>query len=186
MITIKHKFRDYQINKETETLIIGTFNPDRKGNEADFFYGRKHSFFWPLLAKAFGESNLKDKVKEEKIEFIRQKKIDFIDLISEVKINENEIDNIDTYKDKYLDGKVNDWRKVVDEIEKLDKIKRIGFTRKTFSDIPEMKKRITEIEEYCEQRKIHFEYLKTPSRGYSIHLQKLWTDFLLTIPDEAL
>jgi len=28
MTTIKHRFLDHQINPQTETLVVGTFNPD--------------------------------------------------------------------------------------------------------------------------------------------------------------
>ena len=37
MVTIKHKFIAHQIQPDTKTLIIGTFNPDSPDNEADFF-----------------------------------------------------------------------------------------------------------------------------------------------------
>ena len=40
MVLIKHKFRHELIAPVTETLIIGTFNPDFDGNNAEFFYGR--------------------------------------------------------------------------------------------------------------------------------------------------
>jgi len=40
MITVQHRFLDHQINSETETLIIGTFNPETTNNDAEFFYGR--------------------------------------------------------------------------------------------------------------------------------------------------
>ncbi len=37
MTTIEHKFLSHQINPETETLIIGTFNPQANQNIAEFF-----------------------------------------------------------------------------------------------------------------------------------------------------
>lgn len=41
MTLVKHKFRDHQIQADTEILIIGTFNPDAAKNNADFFLRQK-------------------------------------------------------------------------------------------------------------------------------------------------
>ena len=59
MKRIKHLLLDYKINPETETLIIGTFNPDTPENDADFFYGRSRNFLWKMLPTAFEEEDLK-------------------------------------------------------------------------------------------------------------------------------
>jgi len=173
MTRIRHRFIDHKINPQTETLIVGTFNPDAADNEAEFFYGRERNFLWRLLPTAIGYENLKGKPKKEKLEFIQQNKIDFIDLISEVSVEEGEETN---YEDKYIDDKVIEWRKIVDEIKKLDNLKRVAFTRKTLADIPQMKIRIEEIQNYCKKKQIPFYFLKTPARTYSEGKQKLWTD----------
>ncbi len=68
-------------------------------------------------------------------------KIDFIDLISEIVV-----EDASNYNDDYLDNKEIVWRDVVAEIEKLPNIKRVCFTRRSFSGIPNMKFRIGEIE----------------------------------------
>lgn len=174
MTVIKHRFLNHEINTEIETLIIGTFNPDTPGNEADFFYGRQRNFLWRLITIAIGHKDLKGENKEDKLEFIRNNKIDFIDLISIIKVDIGEETN---YDDKYIDRRVTEWRDVIDEIKKLKNLKRIAFSRKTTTDIPEMKKRIEAIAEYCNENKIPFHYLKTPARTYSESKQKIWTDF---------
>ncbi|MDQ2753230.1 MAG: hypothetical protein M3R72_09440 [Bacteroidota bacterium] len=172
MTKIKHRFIDHQINPETEILIVGTFNPDTEKNEAEFFYSRPRNFLWTLIPAAFGEDSLKGKSKEEKIEFIRQHKIDFIDLISEV-----EVDEVTNYKDNYLDKKVTEWRNVVSELDKLPNLKKVCFTRKSFGDVPNIKVRIDKIESYCEQRNISFQFLITPSKFYSQNKQIEWSNF---------
>ncbi len=173
MKTITHKFQTHRINPLTETLIIGTFNPSAIKNKADFFYGRGRNFLWRLLPTAFNESDLKDESLIEKLNFINKRKIDFIDLISEV-----EVDEETNYYDNYLDNKVKKWNKVISEIEKLKFIKRVCFTRETFSGIPQIKSKIEEVRKYCESNNILFQYLKTPSRFYREDKQKEWTKFI--------
>jgi G:T/U-mismatch repair DNA glycosylase len=174
MKIIKHKFLSHVINPATETLIVGTFNPDAKKNPAKFFYGRSRNFLWRLLAIAFGEEDLTNKSVNEKSEFIKKRKIDFIDLISEVKVDE-EIN----YDDSYIDNKVSEWRDIIGEIRKLKSIKRVCFTRKSFADIPHMKKRIEEIQKFCIDNNIDFQYLITPSRFYNLDKQSVWSQFLI-------
>ncbi len=172
MTIISHKFLDHQIDPETEVLIIGTFNPKTDENQAEFFYGRSRNFLWKLLPATFLEESLKNKSKQEKIDFIQKNKIDFIDLISSV-----EVDEVSNYDDKYLDKKVSEWRDVISEIEKLRNIKRVCFTRKSFSDIPNMKSKIEAVCKFCEERKIGFRYLTTPARFYRADKQTEWSKF---------
>ena len=101
MTKIKHRFINHKINPQTEILVIGTFNPDTDKNKADFFYGRPRNFLWTLISTSFGKTSLKGKSKEEKLQFIELFKIDFIDLISEV-----EVEEVANYNDHYLDDKV--------------------------------------------------------------------------------
>jgi G:T/U-mismatch repair DNA glycosylase len=172
MTTIRHRFFDHTINLQTETLVIGTFNPDTPENTADFFYGRPRNFLWKLIPTAFGDSNLKSKTKDEKLDFIIKRKLDFIDLIAEV-----EVDEVSNYYDNYLDSRVSKWRDIISEINKLSNIKRVCFTRKSFSDIPNMKIKIEAIREYCETKIINFQYLTTPARFYREDKQHEWTNF---------
>jgi G:T/U-mismatch repair DNA glycosylase len=172
MTKIRHRFIDHQINPKTEILVMGTFNPDTEENIADFFYGRQRNFLWTLIPTALGEASLKGKSKDEKLKFIERFKIDFIDLISEVEVNEAA-----NYDDGYIDSKVSEWRNVIAELNKLQNLKKICFTRKSFGDIPNMKARIDEIESYCEQRKIPLQLLTTPARFYRQDKQTEWTKF---------
>jgi G:T/U-mismatch repair DNA glycosylase len=65
MTAIRHRLLEHEINPETETLVIGTFNPDTTDNKADFFYGRGRNYLWSLLSSAFGSDDLKKKSKNE-------------------------------------------------------------------------------------------------------------------------
>lgn len=130
---------------------------------------------WQLLTTAFGHQDLKRKSKESKIEFVKKRKIDFIDIISKVKVD---MENESNYSDKYLDKHVFEWRNVIAELKKLSQLKRVGFTRKTYTDIPQMKNKIIEIENYCIERNILFKWLISPARYYNLHKQDEWTKFL--------
>jgi len=173
MTRVKHKFLKHKINPETEILIVGTFNPEGNDNEANFFYSRQRNYLWTLIPKAFGLESLKGKSQSEKLDFITERKIDFIDLIKEI-----EVDQVLNYYDGYLDKKDKTWRDVISEMENLKNLKKVCFTRKTFSDIPEMKQRIEGIKQYCERWGIKFECLVTPARFYNSDKQAEWTKFL--------
>ena len=49
----------HQISPQTETLILGTFNPETPDNETEFFYGRRRNYLWRLLPSAYGGNDLK-------------------------------------------------------------------------------------------------------------------------------
>jgi G:T/U-mismatch repair DNA glycosylase len=172
MRKIRHRFINHNINPKTETLVIGTFNPDTEENIADFFYGRPKNFLWTLIPTAFNEASLKGNSRTEKEKFIERYRIDFIDLILEV-----EVEEVDNYRDDYLDDKVTVWNNVIAEIEKLKNLKRVCMTRKTFGDIPNMKTRIEEIKNYCERKEILFQFLSTPARFTNESKQTEWRQF---------
>jgi G:T/U-mismatch repair DNA glycosylase len=172
MTKISHRFITHRINSKTETLIIGTYNPDTEENSADFFYGRPRNFLWTLIPTALGEPSLKGKLKSEKLRFIEKFKLDFIDLISIV-----DVDEVTNYDDRYLDSRVIEWRNVIDEIHGLPNLKRVCLTRKTFGDIPNMKMKIDKIKTYCEEKDILFQVLPTPARFYGQAKQAAWTNF---------
>lgn len=174
MTKIKHRFLHHQINPSTETLIIGTFNPDIRENPAEFFYGRNKNYLWTLLPTAFEESNLKGKTKPEKIAFIKKHKIDFIDLISEIELQDNEKLN---YTDTLIDGKVTEWTKIIEAISKLQYLKRIGFTRRTFARVPNIQQKIEEVKQHADQEGIIFRFLTTPARFYNQQKQEEWDHF---------
>lgn len=172
MTKIRHRFIDHNINPKTETLVIGTFNPDTKENIADFFYGRQRNFLWTLIPTAFNETSLKGKTRNEKIDFIKKYRIDFVDLITEV-----EVEEVANYDDGYLDSKVTKWKDIISEMEKLKNLKRVCLTRKSFGDIPNMKTRIEEIKNYCVNKEIPFQLLPTPARFSNEAKQTEWTNF---------
>jgi len=175
MKVIKHRFLDHKINPETEILILGTFNPDTEKNEADFFYGRSHNYLWRLLPVAFNKPDLKKASKQEKISFIEQMKIDFVDLIEEIQVKEGDEAN---YDDAFIDNKVIKWQNIITKIEQLNNLKKILLTRKTDSDIPNMRKQIKIIKDYCNEHNIKFDVLPTPARFYNKKKQENWTDIL--------
>jgi len=72
MKEIKHKFSGHKIQKDTEILIIGTFNPDTEGNDAEFFYGRSRNYLWKILPLCIGNEDLKGKPFDEKLRFIKK------------------------------------------------------------------------------------------------------------------
>ncbi|HEY5408846.1 MAG TPA: hypothetical protein VIJ92_17270 [Ginsengibacter sp.] len=174
MRVIEHKFKNHQIKADTETLIIGTFNPNSPNNPADFFYGRNRNNFWKLLPIAFDNEILNDKTKIDKIAFSNKFKVDFIDLINSVEVEEGQETN---YDDNYIDSRVIEWNKIIPTLSNLKTIKKICFTRKTLSDIPHMKEKILEIENYCKSQNIIFTYLLTPARFYNSKKQEVWNNF---------
>ena len=176
MITVQHRFLNHKINPKTETLIIGTFNPETEENEAEFFYGRSRNYLWRLLPTAFGNRDLKGASKQEKLDFIKQQKIDFTDLVEEIQVEEGQEAN---YCDGYIDNKITRRKNVISLIDTLPSLKRVCFTRKTFSDIPNIKKQISEIQKHCENKGITFRTLITPARLYTEDKQTEWTNFLL-------
>jgi G:T/U-mismatch repair DNA glycosylase len=175
-IPIPHKFLDRRIDPEAQTIIIGTFNPAADKNPATFFYSRGRNYFWRLLPTALKkkEEDMKKNTSEEKNIFIRRHKIDLIDLIAAVQVEQGKETS---YADDYIDSRVTQWRNVVQEISRLNGLKRVCFTRKTFTGIPRMKEKIEEVQEYCENKAIVFKCLTTPARFYSNVKQDEWNNF---------
>ena len=176
MTTIKHKFRSHHISKDAEILIIGTFNPDTSMNDANFFYSRQRNYLWKILPNSFNEGDLKGASRIEKENFISKHKIDFVDLIEEIIVDNGQETN---YYDAYLDKQKIQWKDIVSEIQELPNLKKVCFTRTTFSDIPNMNKKISSIQHYCVERNIFFKRLVTPARFYNNKKQEEWNKFLL-------
>ncbi len=84
----------------------------------EFFYSRQKNFLWRLIPTAFTEAPLKGKSKEDKLEFIAKYKIDFIDLISAV-----DVDEVSNYTDSDLDNNVLEWKEIIPEIRNLPNIR---------------------------------------------------------------
>ena len=173
-VIIPHRFLQYPLDPETEILIVGTFNPETEKNPAEIFYGRSRNYLWRLLPLALGAPDLKGKDNGEKLHFIKTYKIGFIDLVAEVEVA---IGSETKYGDNYIDSRIIQWRDVISEMERMMQLRKVCFTRKTFSDIPQMKRRAKEVEAYCNQKQISFQYLPTPARIYSQSKQDEWTNF---------
>ena len=169
----RHRFRTHKINPLTETLIIGTFNPDNSDKTVDFFYGRPRNYLWTFLPKTFRMESLKGKNRADKISFISKKRIDFADLISEVRVT-----NDKNYYDTYLDNKVTAWKDILTEIKKLKHLKRVCFTRKTFAGIPKIESKINAVKSYCDKSNIKFNFLVTPARYWKQDKQDEWDNFM--------
>lgn len=177
---IKHRCADHVVDPQTETLIIGTFNPATKANSADFFYGRLRNRLWDILPHVLdGErsESLRGKTKEEKLRFIRAKRIDFIDLIWEIESEPPD------YSDKYLDKMAGvRWRDdIIEQIERLPFLKRVCVSRKKFNDVPTIGKKVSEITSYLEDKPIVFKCVHTPARAYSRATIE-WAEFLESEP----
>ena len=161
MITVKHKFRDFQNKLDINILILGTFNPDIARNDAIFFYGRSKNYLWNLLPKVFGYSELKHSSYTERLSFIEENRIGFVDLIEEIYI---ENDQKISYSDNELDKAKIKWNNFESFIKNYPEIKKVYFTRKTFNGIPNMENQIELIKEICHSRNIEFFMLPTPAR----------------------
>jgi G:T/U-mismatch repair DNA glycosylase len=172
---VEHRLSGHRICPRTETLIIGTFNPDTPRNKAEFFYSTGRNYLWRLLPVAFGEKSLQQSNVADKIEFIRAKRIDFIDLIASVEVKSG---REGVRNDVYLGSKVRSWTDVIREIDRLSELRRVCFTRKTFHKIPEIKSRIAAVSEKLRERTIELKYIVSPARYYSRDKQKEWTEFL--------
>ncbi|MFH1621622.1 MAG: hypothetical protein ABIA97_00675 [Candidatus Omnitrophota bacterium] len=179
MPILNHKFLNHEIQKDTEVLIIGTFNPDVLGNEAEFFYGRQRNYLWKLLPVAFGAQDLRGVSRFKKEEFMKEHKIDFVDLIQTVNVAAgHENDYSDAYIDSCMPALGSRWKNIESLINNQQgTIRKVCFTRKTFSDIPNITHKINRIEEYCIARNIIFGYLISPARYYSNAKQIKWDAF---------
>ncbi len=171
MKVIYHKFRNHKIQNDTKILIIGTFNPDVRENDAEFFYGRSRNYLWKLLPLCFGYDDLKREPTKGKLRFINKMKIDFVDLIESVRIEDGQEGN---YDDKYIDNHVTGWKDIITLIKDHSSIKKVVFTRRTFIGIQQIKTRIFEIKDFCDSNGIQFTFLVTPARFYSSKKLSEW------------
>ena len=172
---VKHKFLDNNIPKDTEILIIGTFNPDKEGNEAEYFYGRSRNYLWRILSNCYQVEDLKGKSTNEKIKFAENHKIAFIDLVKSADYKDKNVD----YDDVKLDLHVHDWNNVDKLVSSLMHLRKVVFTRKTFNDIPNIKKEIDKVHAVCKERNIDYANLVSPARFVNDKKTNEWKLFLL-------
>ncbi len=175
MPIIQHKFRNHSINKQTRLLIIGTFNPDVIGNDVTFFYGRHRNFLWRYLPFSFGEVDLKQVNLVDKLNFMERKKVDFVDVIKTIDIEQGNELNFD---DNYIDNFVIEWNNIIDILENNKSIKKVIFTRSTFNGIPNIYDKIDEIEVYCNMNEIKYINMISPARFWRNDRQLIWNNFI--------
>lgn len=175
MPVILHKLRDYQVDPNTEILILGTFSADIPGNP-DFFYGRSRSFLWHLLPQSWGLDPLKEADMESKLAFMKEYKIDFADIIHALDVPDGKEADVD---DTFIDSHIHNWKDINELIDSLKNLKSVYFTRKTFNGIPNMRVQINAIAKHCKAKGIRFCKLETPSRFYSPEKQQQWIDTIV-------
>lgn len=173
MVVIRHKFLDWRIDSKAEIIFIGTFNPETSSN--DFFYGSGHNFLWKLLPLAFEEEPLKTKQKGDKIEFMKSRRIDFVDVVAAVDVEKGKESN---RSDKYIDKRVVEWRDVIGELANARVLKRVYFTRRRSSEVKNIGERFAAIESYLADRGVPFASIASPSRYWNEDKQLKWNALL--------
>ncbi len=174
MPIVYHRFLNERVDLNTETLILGTFNPEAAQNSANYYYSRPHNHLWKLLPLAKGEDiDLRGGSKEQKLEFCYRHKIAFVDLIFAVSVPEGTENN---YNDAFIDSHVYQWYDIFSLLHSLHNLKRVYFTRKTFNDIPSIRKQVESVKDFCTLKGIVFTYLPTPARIYSWQKQLMWNE----------
>ncbi|MDZ7650807.1 MAG: hypothetical protein U5K54_28755 [Cytophagales bacterium] len=172
-----HKFRNHLISPEARILILGTFHPDID-NGADFFYGRPHNFLWHILPLIFERASLKRCTIQQKKEFMSEFKIDFKDIIESLHIiPQGQEDN---YEDQFIDQRINDWADINSTIDSLPMLEAVYFTRKSFSKIPNIERKVSIIRNYCSLKCIRFCLLETPSRFYNNEKISKWYETIIS------
>lgn len=175
MPLVRHRFGDF-LHPETEIVLLGTFNPDTACNPATFFYSRRQNHLWRILPEAFGHRSLQKADAEVKRAFALQCKIGFMDVIEVVNVSGGQECN---YQDTYLDDKVVCWNDVISKLKDHHKVSKILFTRKSFSGISNIFRKVSSIEEYCRKVGIQFHVLPSPARIYTPEKCKLWKHSLI-------
>ncbi|WP_218019319.1 hypothetical protein [Thermaurantimonas aggregans] len=172
---VRHRFGEF-LPPGVRWIFMGTFNPEASCNPAHFYYSRPQNHFWRLLPEVFGMPSLKNASYKEKIAFSRHKKVGFIDLIRSVEVP---IGSECTYEDAFIDNKVAEWNDVFSLLSNIKTVEQVLFTRKSFKDIPNIRKRIEEVHSFCVQSDIKFSLLPTPARIYSDKKLNIWQKNIL-------
>lgn len=174
MSIVNNKFKAHKPSTETEIVILGLFSSPNK-QSGDFFFGRSRVFLWHMLPICFNQPTLQEASLDAKQAFMKRYKIDFIDIISSVDLEDEEA----ILDDEVLDGQVHEFTNIVSELKQLPKLKAVYFTRKTFNGIPHCKQALQEVVTYCKENNIRFCKLDTPSRHFSAEKQQQWIDTIV-------
>lgn len=172
---IGHRCFDHVIHPDTETLIVGTFNPATDSNYADFFYGRPQNHLWSILGSIYGKSDIKECTKTEKIAFAHANRFDFVDLIAEIDVEPPD------YKDDHLEriakaGQLR-WRDLSRDVDALPHLKCLAVSRKHFNTVPTIGAQVDQLRVHLSKRPVRFRCLHSPTRAPRRALAE-WTDFL--------
>lgn len=171
-----HKFRDHQPAADTEILILGTFVHDYTDGP-EFFYCKTRSFLWHLLPICYGLPDLKEASLSEKFEFMKDKKVDFMDVIHSIEVEEGDDTNAE---DGFIDSSVHEWTDLESVVNSLPKLKAVYFTRKTFNSIPNVRTQVVSLAKFCAEKNIRFCKLDTPAKYFDAGKQKQWKDTIVT------
>lgn len=174
MSIVPNLFKDYQPSAEAEIIILGLFTSPNK-HSGDFFFSRPRVFLWHMLPICFKQVSLQEADLTVKKQFMKRYKVDFLDIVASV-----DIEDLDAViDDEVLDGQVHEFNSLVERLKQLPQLKAVYFTRKTFNGIPNCKQALQEVVTYCKENNIRFCKLDTPSRHYSKEKQQQWIDTIV-------
>jgi hypothetical protein len=163
--TIEHKFLNSDFflpTWDTETLVLGTFNPSC-GEETDYFYGRKRNRFWRALeALTLNEKYYFDNNLSRKEKVMKNYKFGCTDIIKSIKINENYRNRV--CGNGYSDSALFTLREVIatyqfGEIKKYllsNKIKKVINTWGMRNKPNIFKNQVNDLEFFCNEHEIIF------------------------------
>ncbi|MFN3445730.1 MAG: hypothetical protein ACK44D_08320 [Bacteroidia bacterium] len=175
MPTLTNKFITHKPSPDTEILILGTFTHDHP-HSGDFFFGRPRNFLWHLLPICFKNQPLKDAPFETKQAFMQKHKIDFMDVISTLDVEDGEEEIME---EEFVDLSAQTFFDLVAVIDGLPKLKAVYFTRKTFNGIPNIKSEVMKLAKHCQSKQIRMCKLDTPARHFSDEKQQQWMDTIV-------
>lgn len=172
---LTNKFSNHIINPETEILLVGTFTHDHP-HSGDFFFGRPRNFLWHLLPICFKEPSLKDASLLQKQAFMQEFKIDFVDVIETLEVEDGEEEIME---DDFIDTTAHSFTDLISVVQNLPNLKAVYFTRKTFNGIPNIKTQVSILAKHCLQNNIRMCKLDTPARHFSVEKQQQWIDTIV-------
>ena len=174
MSIVYNKFKDHQPSADAEIIILGLFTSPNK-HSGDFFFSRSRIFLWHMLPICFKQPSLQEADVDTKKKFMQRYRIDFLDIINSVDLEDADA----IIDDEVLDGQVHEFTNIVERLKQLPQLKSVYFTRKTFNGIPHCKQALQEVVTYCKENNIRFCKLDTPSRHYSQEKQQQWIDTIV-------
>lgn len=93
---ISNNWDEASILADADTLVLGSFNPfnEFEDTNPDYYYGRKTNYFWKIIAKLNNKNENYYFNKSTKCEFVKRKKICFLDVIDFIEVSSNNEDMI--------------------------------------------------------------------------------------------